>query len=942
MKFSYAHYLLLWCSLFVLPLSAQVPFATSFTIQDGADDAEESVILNVVNLTSSDLEMVQEITEQVIGLRFNGVTIPQGATINSAFIQFTADETDDVLTNLNIQGELAENAAAFTTEDNNISTRTPTNAAVAWNEIPAWEQELEAGPNQQTPDLTAIVQEIVDQPGWAVGNAMGFIIDGEGKRVAVSFNNGNNAPAQLVVNYDVLEIPVDEYPINSGSLWSYDDSGEDLGTAWKEVDFDDSAWAFGQGKFGYGDGNEATTLDFGGDPDNKHITYYFRKRFNVTNAADFDVLNLNILRDDGAIVYINGTEVARTNMPTGAVDYLTLASSAVGGADEDTFFDFELENVLQEGENVIAVEVHQANPGSSDLGFDLNFAGEVILPPAIQLIHNSLDPALALVDIYIDVFNTGNFVKFNGDTPIPFRFATDYLTDLPEGTHSIAVSPFGQEDFMWSATEFTVETNKRYIVMATGVRNPDEFETTFNDAATITFKFQINEVPSDDEVEAGEVLLLLYHGTTDLPNIRLVAVNVGDATGDLPDGLPYGFDILGGGVPAASFPIVQVTDNLQEAIYGAYKADLVPFEGQVITLMTSGLFTTEGDPPGAEADFGLYLVTAQGGFATLLPPPDPPQPGQIQIIHNSPDPDLASVDLWVNGANIGSLNYLESTGLLSIPVGINRVAVSPSGVVDTAWSAMDLEIESFFDAGSLQEVGFTYTAIAYGARNTTLFENAVNEDINFNIAAVQSRLEAANETDIDFITFHGAMDAPAIDVILDGQVIPLVNDQAYGAFSPTYISLPADDMYQINLTDQEDNDNIIKAYLLDATDAGGQVFTVFATGLLEPFDEIEAFALYVSTIDGGTTFPLPEVIIIATGEQLPLEMIRLFPNPALETLNLQSEIALDQVELYNSNGVKINSFTNPTTIPIDHLTSGSYFLKIWKNKVSGTLKFIKK
>jgi len=163
-----------------------------------------------------------------------------------------------------------------------------------------------------------------------------------------------------------------DFPFDSGSIWSYNDTGTDLGVAWKEIGYDDSAWPTGATQMGYGDGDESTTLDFGPNSSMKYPTYYFRYEFNIVDASIYSNLIINLLRDDGAIVYLNGTEVVRDNMPAGTVDYNTQASSAIGGSEESTFFPFSVTNLLQNGPNVIAVEVHQGSNSSSDLSFDMS------------------------------------------------------------------------------------------------------------------------------------------------------------------------------------------------------------------------------------------------------------------------------------------------------------------------------------------------------------------------------------------------------------------------------------------------------------------------------------------------------------------------------------------------------------------------------------------
>ena len=159
--------------------------------------------------------------------------------------------------------------------------------------------------------------------------------------------------------------------INSGDNWKYLSNGTDQGESWKTKSFDDSGWSNGTSQFGYGDGDESTTLDYGTDSDNKYITYYFRKEVVINPDFKPDELTLSIMKDDGAVVYINNSEVLRSNLPTGAINYSTTALSAVGGNDENTFAEFSIDTAfLNSDTNIIAVEIHQVSGTSSDISFD--------------------------------------------------------------------------------------------------------------------------------------------------------------------------------------------------------------------------------------------------------------------------------------------------------------------------------------------------------------------------------------------------------------------------------------------------------------------------------------------------------------------------------------------------------------------------------------------
>ena len=169
--------------------------------------------------------------------------------------------------------------------------------------------------------------------------------------------------APLVIAFASSGAPAEEL-ISTGATWSYLDDGSNQGTRWRETDFDDSGWNSGAAQLGFGDGDEATTLEAG------HISYYFRHEVTIDNPDDIAGLALSILRDDGAVVYLNGNEVYRTNMPRGTIHYRTPASTT---AESNAFLEFSFApDHLVTGKNVVAVEVHQVSLSSSDVSFDFS------------------------------------------------------------------------------------------------------------------------------------------------------------------------------------------------------------------------------------------------------------------------------------------------------------------------------------------------------------------------------------------------------------------------------------------------------------------------------------------------------------------------------------------------------------------------------------------
>ena len=175
------------------------PRVVEVRVAETVDDAEESASGRVTR-HSSDLEFVVDGSDQVVGIRFVGVEVPAGVTITRAFVQFQTDEENTEETSLVVRGEAADDAGGFTSRRFGISARPTTETAVAWSPV-AWETKGEAGVDQRTPDLSGVVQEVVDRSGWELGNALVFIVSGSGHRTAESYNGDAEAAPLLHIEY---------------------------------------------------------------------------------------------------------------------------------------------------------------------------------------------------------------------------------------------------------------------------------------------------------------------------------------------------------------------------------------------------------------------------------------------------------------------------------------------------------------------------------------------------------------------------------------------------------------------------------------------------------------------------------------------------------------------------------------------------------------------
>ncbi len=294
--------------------------------------------------------------------------------------------------------------------------------------------------------------------------------------------------------------PVDTTAVTlvpKGDVWKYHDGRTDLGTAWREVVYDDSSWASGPGILGDGESYVSTRIDIGPRGD-RTPTIYFRNQFTVKDAAGVSGLTLRVLRDDGMVVYLNGQEVARDHMPDGDIFYGTYANGTAVGAGETTYYEFAVSpSLLVEGANTLAVEVHQVNATSSDLTFDLE----------LTAVYGGVGEATRFDGTPL-VFDRTTFVTaraFDGMSwgapttalylagPAPSVFVTELMYNPPQPGR-VEEEPFDNNDF-----EFIEVTN---------VGDSRAYLAGLRFARGITFDFAVSSV---GWLEPGESVVVVQN-----------------------------------------------------------------------------------------------------------------------------------------------------------------------------------------------------------------------------------------------------------------------------------------------------------------------------------------------------------------------------------------------------------------------------------------------
>ncbi len=200
--------------------------------------------------------------------------------------------------------------------------------------------------------------------GWAIAGDDSAVI------LAGDFSVVSGVPVQGFAIFPAAAPTPIVARVPGWQAWRYLDNGSDQGTAWRLPEFDDGAWKSGVGEFGYGDGGEPTEIA-SGPSTARYITTYFRTTFDASAVPAAAAIYMRV--DDGAVVYVNGVEAARDNMPAGTIGYRTLAAPRDGLAETDSNYFAIDPSLVHPGSNTVAVEVHQTAVTSDDLTFFPSF-----------------------------------------------------------------------------------------------------------------------------------------------------------------------------------------------------------------------------------------------------------------------------------------------------------------------------------------------------------------------------------------------------------------------------------------------------------------------------------------------------------------------------------------------------------------------------------------
>jgi hypothetical protein len=216
--------------------------------------------------------------------------------------------------------------------------------------------------------------------------------------------------------------------VNYGDVWRYNDKSVDLGTAWRAPAFDDGAWPQGPGLLGFENASVPAPGMRTPFTNSRQLTYYVRTSFVYNGSRNGVTLTIDQILDDGAVYYLNGQEIGRSGMPAGTVTFTTPASRTVSDAVEELGVIAADGSALVNGTNVLAVEIHQANTGSSDVVFGMRL--NISVPTQPSLLINEVLPAAAGTG-FVEIYNPG---------ANPINLRDHYVTDDPANLRKFRVT----------------------------------------------------------------------------------------------------------------------------------------------------------------------------------------------------------------------------------------------------------------------------------------------------------------------------------------------------------------------------------------------------------------------------------------------------------------------------------------------------------------------
>lgn len=543
----------------------------------------------------------------------------------------------------------------------------------------------------------------------------------------------------------------------------------------------------------------------------------------------------------------------------------------------------------------------------------------------VQVIHNCAAPGADTVDIWLKGFKViDNLV---------FRKATGFINAPANEAIVFGIAPknsTSQADTIVSFAFPPLTDNQNYIIMASGVIGTG-FASNPN-GRNINFDLKVIAPAQTVATNSAKVDFAIFHGATDAPGVDVKVsgggptlaadAKYGDATAYLSvDPTWYPIDILpaGGSTPVAS-----------------YVADLSTLTGGAAVVFASGFLTPASNNNGAA--FGLFAALASGTVIEL----PLQQNASVQVIHNCAAPGADSVDVYVDGAKaIPNFKFRTATPFIPLLAGVNHTIVVASPNSSSVAQAL-----ATFPGINLAANG-KYVVIASGVVGTGFAANPDGRNTAFDLKIIANAQTAAtNSAKVDFAIFHGATDAPGVDVKVAGGGPTLAADAKYGDATP-YLSV--DPLSYIVDVLPAGGTTPVATYVADLSGLTGGAAVVFASGFLAPASNNNgaAFGLFAALANGDVA-ALP--LYTSVGELAAEIGWTMFPNPNQGNAFINFELKKDEtvsVEILDLNGRVVKQLINTKlaagrqnlSADLGELANGMYVARISTTDKSAFSKF---
>lgn len=519
----------------------------------------------------------------------------------------------------------------------------------------------------------------------------------------------------------------------------------------------------------------------------------------------------------------------------------------------------------------------------------------------VQVIHNSADAAAAEVDVYLD----GELLL----NDFAFRTATPFI-DAPAGTEiEITVAPgtsTSVNDGIYTLAA-TLAEDETYILVANGIVSAEGY------MPNQPFELSVFAGARETASNSQNVDMLVNHGATDAPAVDVVETSV--PVGVVIDDIEYPqfsddyLELVPGDYT------INITTAQGDAIVQSYLAPLetLGLQGEAITVLASGFLDPSNNNEGPE--FGLWVALATGGDLVELPLANPV--ARVQVIHNSADMAAAEVDIYLNGnLLIDDFAFRTASPFIDAP------ADTPLEIVVAPGNSTSVD-DGIFTLEAQLDADETYIIIANGIVSTEGYEP--NQPFDLYVYAM-AREMAAVDGNTDVLVFHGATDAPTVDVQAVGAGT-IVDDISYSEFDG-YLELATAD-YTLSVTTADGN-TVVASYgaplaTLGLTDAA---ITVLASGFLDPSVNSDgpAFGLWAALPQGGDLVALPTASL--STPDFSTRGISVYPNPsnANITIDIPYGYSIISSNLYDMTGRQVLNSNGQNTINVSGLTDGIYLL----------------